>query len=203
MQVTIIGCGRVGEALARYLVEAGEEVVVMDKDPNKLDRISELDCLRVDGMVIDRDTMKDAGMGNADVLCCVTDDENLNLMAGQIAREFFNVPLVIVRVYNSSHIDVFGEENFKIICTTQNTLDDLLSCFVEEPEPNTIEIEGNLIAFSRLEMESDWVNQTILEIEPLVEGHILGVVRAGQLLLAQAEMRLQLEDDLVLVNREE
>lgn len=203
MQVIIIGCGRVGTALARHLVENGADVVVIEKDRDKLDKISDLNCLSINGMIIDRDAMKASGMDNADVCCCVSDNENLNLMAGQIAREFFHVPLIICRVYNSSHIDVFEEEGFRIISSTENTLHQLLSCFEEPQAENGVEIEGQVLGFTRLELEESWVGCSILDVEREIEEHILGVLHQGEVLLARSDLIIEEGDELILVYREE
>lgn len=198
MQVIIIGCGRVGVALARFLVESGEDVVVIDKDRSKLDQISQLDCLTIDGAVIDRDTMEQAGMANADVVCCVSDQENLNLMAGQIAKEFFGVPLVIMRVYNTSTISVFEEPGFRLLSSTELTLQQILNYFDQPVAPQALDIEGNELSFYRRPYEEDWEGRDLNDIEEELGSHVLGVLRQGKLYTLRSKLVCKAGDDLLL-----
>jgi len=71
------------------------------------------------GNGIDVDVQRDAGMGEADLLLAVTRDDNVNLMAAQVARTHFHVPRAIARIYEPSHAEATQEDpQLTIICPT-------------------------------------------------------------------------------------
>lgn len=202
MQIMIIGCGRIGAALAQVLVQAGEDVVVLDRSAERLDVLSALDCLRITGPVIDREVMREAGMETADCLFCVSDDENLNLMAGLTAREFFQVPRIIIRVYTTSHIDCFAEEGLQLICSTDTTLSQLFTCLRGEEQSNRFEIAGTELQVLSVALSDEWVGKTLAEFQLQRKKHILGVVREGQLELADPQWIFQPGDSCVVVEED-
>ena len=99
MQVLIIGCGKIGQELALYLVSQEIDVVVIDPDESKLEHLKDCDLVRICGVPIDLDVLEKAGMGTADAVLCVSNSENLNVMAGQMTRNIFEVDQVIVRTF--------------------------------------------------------------------------------------------------------
>lgn len=202
MQFLIIGCGRVGAALARILIAQGEDVVVMDHDAGNLEQISDLDCVTVTGIEIDRDNLISAGIENADIAICVSNNENLNLMAGQMAREFFQVPLVIVRVYNTANIPVFEKPGFRVISSTELTTKHLLD-LVQDPEPNqAFDIYGTSVQFFEKRVKEEWVGLLASELQAQLRYHLLGIQRKGHFFLVSRpseEQRLQAGDALILM----
>ncbi len=101
MHVIIGGCGRVGAELADRLSEGEHDVVVLDRDPSSFDRISgSFNGETLTGDITDKDILQRAGIEKADALAAVTDLDNANLMAVQIARELFGVPHSVARLFN-------------------------------------------------------------------------------------------------------
>lgn len=115
MYVVIIGGGRVGRDLARLLLPEGHDVVLMEKDEQLAEDLSkEFDALIIRGDGTDLEYLKDAGLNKADVLVAVTGDDNVNVIASQLAQRIFQVPTVIARVNEPKNEGVFtnlGIEN--------------------------------------------------------------------------------------------
>ena len=110
MRVVVIGCGRVGAILVRQLVAHGHTVGVVDVDPLALERLGEdFPGQRVVGTGIDEANLLAAGLEGADGLAAVTDKDNVNLVAGQLAREKYHVPVVVARVYDPKRQEVYEE----------------------------------------------------------------------------------------------
>ncbi|MDD4744523.1 MAG: NAD-binding protein, partial [Eubacteriales bacterium] len=92
MQIIVVGCGKVGASLAGVLVDQGHDVVIVENDSQLLRAASELDCIKINGVPIDRDVLRQAGIETADVVCAVTQNDNINIMVAQIAEHVFFVP---------------------------------------------------------------------------------------------------------------
>lgn len=101
MHVIIGGCGRVGAELADRLSREEHDVVVVDTSIDAFDRIgSAFNGETLTGDITDKDVLQRAGISNADALAAVTDLDNANLMSVEIARELFDVPITVARLFN-------------------------------------------------------------------------------------------------------
>ena len=108
MYVIIMGCGRVGARLAQQLVRAGHEVMVMDMIPAAFERLGrEFAGSTIVGNGIDHDDLVKAGIERADAFAAVTQGDNRNIMASQIAKHVFKVPRVVTRIYDPIRQDTF------------------------------------------------------------------------------------------------
>ncbi len=108
MHVVIMGCGRVGARLAKLLVNAGHAVTVLDTSPTAFDRLgTEFSGTTIIGDGTDADVLKRAGIEQADAFAAVTQGDNRNIMASQIAKHIFHVPKVVTRIYDPIRQDTF------------------------------------------------------------------------------------------------
>ena len=98
MKVLIIGAGHVGTHLAKLLSESGNEVIVVDKDPVKCERIAnETDVMALNRDATDIFLYEDVDLATIDVAVAVTDKDEVNLFVAAIARDY-GVPRIVVRV---------------------------------------------------------------------------------------------------------
>ncbi len=119
MRAVIMGCGRVGSRLAKLLVERGFEVSVIDEQSEAFRRLDPtINVLTVTGTAIDEDVQRAAGIEGADVFASVTNRDNSNLMASQIARDTFNVPVVLVRIYDPVRGEIYRNLGLQTISPT-------------------------------------------------------------------------------------
>jgi trk system potassium uptake protein TrkA len=101
MKTIIIGCGRVGSELARTLSLRGQQVTVIDQDPDAFVRLgTNFKGRTVTGIGFDQEVLLEAGIEKADALAAVTASDAANVVAARIAKQFFNVPRVAARVYD-------------------------------------------------------------------------------------------------------
>lgn len=99
MNILIIGCGDTGSQLANVLDDMGNQVSVVDRDPETASELSDsYTGMFTVGVPIDQDVLRHAGIEGCDVVIAVTKDDNTNLMVAQLARDIFGVPKVISRV---------------------------------------------------------------------------------------------------------
>jgi trk system potassium uptake protein TrkA len=109
MKVVIMGCGRVGGRLAGLLDTEGHEVSILDLEDYSFRRLPpEFGGTPLVGNGTDEDTLKKAGIEQADAFIALTQGDNRNIMACQIAKHIFNVPRVLCRTYDPLRQELFG-----------------------------------------------------------------------------------------------
>jgi trk system potassium uptake protein len=119
MKVVIMGCGRVGARVASLLDHNGHDVTVIDSEPAAFRRLSdEFDGDTVIGTAIDEDILRLAGIEQADAFIAVTNGDNRNIMAAQVARMIFDVPQVILRIYDPVREDTYRRLGLTTVCPT-------------------------------------------------------------------------------------
>jgi trk system potassium uptake protein TrkA len=119
MRIVILGCGRVGAYLARMLVAEGQQVTVIDRNAEAFHRLgSDFTGNLVVGTGIDEDVLRRAGIEQAEAFVAVTNGDNTNVMAAQVAREIFGVPRVICRIYDPLREEIYRSLGLETICPT-------------------------------------------------------------------------------------
>ncbi|MFH0769666.1 MAG: TrkA family potassium uptake protein [Chloroflexota bacterium] len=120
MKVVIMGCGRVGGRLAGLLAAEGHQVTILDIDSYSFRRLPpDFKGTALVGNGIDEESLKKAGIENADVFLALTQGDNRNVMAAQIAKHIFSVPRVICRIYDPLREELYGTLGLETICPTK------------------------------------------------------------------------------------
>jgi len=119
MYFIVAGCGRVGSRLAEFLSFERHDVVVIDRDAGSFRRLGgTFNGIALEGMAFDEQILLEAGIEQADAFAAVTNEDNTNLMAAEIAKGVFNVPTVISRLYNPEKELTFFKMNMDYVCST-------------------------------------------------------------------------------------
>ena len=120
MKIVILGCGRVGSTLATMLDHAGHEVSVIDYSSEAFQRLSpDFRGETIPGNGVDEEVLIRAGIKEADAFAAVTNGDNRNIMASQIAKEIFNVNKVMCRIYDPIREETYRELGMETICPTK------------------------------------------------------------------------------------
>ncbi len=200
MQIIVIGCGKVGSALASALVSQGHDVVIIESDTKLIQNADDLDCIKITGVPIDREVLKQAGIETADVLCAVTQNDNINIMVAQIASEIFSVPRIITRVFNPISREVFEEFNLNTICSTDLTVQAFLRKIAGESHEQTHRVYDANILYTSVPIEKSLVGEEITNLSTDTGKLIFGLLRRGRLLLAVPGLKVLADDELVLAD---
>ncbi len=119
MKVVIMGCGRVGARLANLLDADGHSVAVLDTNSYSFRRLlPDFNGTALVGNGIDEEALKRAGIDEADVFLALTQGDNRNVMAAQIAKHIFNVPRVICRIYDPLRQELYSTLGLEAISPT-------------------------------------------------------------------------------------
>ena len=120
MKIVILGCGRVGSTLANILDQAGHEVSVIDFSSEAFQRLSpDFKGETIPGNGVDEEVLIRAGIREADAFAAVTNGDNRNIMASQIAKEIFKVKKVVCRIYDPIREETYRELGLETISPTK------------------------------------------------------------------------------------
>jgi len=119
-QIIIVGCGRLGGALANTLSLEGHQVVVVDQKEAAFDKLTAgFSGFKIIGDAVELHILKQARLGEADYLFATTTSDNTNLMIAQVAKVVFKVPKVVARVFNPGRESVYKNFGIETINPTQ------------------------------------------------------------------------------------
>jgi len=119
MNIIIMGCGRVGVQLAIMMIDDGHKVTIIDTDPDSFRRLPvDFSGKALVGNGLDEDALKKAGIKEANVFVAVTQGDNRNVMASQIAKHIFNVPKVVCRIYDPIREEMYRNLELDTISPT-------------------------------------------------------------------------------------
>ena len=134
MNVVIMGCGRVGARVAALLDHAGHRVTVIDQEPSAFLRLpAEFGGDTIIGTGIDEDVLRQAGIEQADAFVAVTNGDNRNIMAAQVARMIFDVPRIILRIYDPVREDTYRRLGLTTVCPTTTISAQILDHVISPP----------------------------------------------------------------------
>jgi trk system potassium uptake protein TrkA len=123
MKVIVVGCGRVGSAVALELRRAGWDVAVIDEREEALGRLGDhwTGEFYV-GHGMDVQLLKDAGIELADAVVVSTNGDNTNIVVGQVAQKHFDVRCVIVRVLDPARAEFYASRGLRTVSPTSTAI---------------------------------------------------------------------------------
>jgi trk system potassium uptake protein TrkA len=119
MKAVIVGCGRVGAALADELDRAGWQVLIIDLSSSAFDRLPSTfkgTAQRGDGT--DEDTLRQLGGSDADLFLALTEGDNRNVMAAQLAVEALGARRVVAKINDPVRAEAYAHLGIASLCRT-------------------------------------------------------------------------------------
>ena len=174
----------------------GHAVSVVDDSPENLEMLDDsFSGLTVTGVPIDQDVLRTAGIEDCDAVACVTHDDNINIMASQVAKTVFQIPKVITRIYDPRCDDVFSEFGLTTICPTSLTADAVASMLLDSAEVKYMTIGNSIVSFTLVPVMKNQVGLLAEDIK-LGGGETLFAVQDenGKVTLYQAGTHIVLKD---------
>ncbi|MDD5746324.1 MAG: TrkA family potassium uptake protein [Candidatus Omnitrophica bacterium] len=203
MYVIIVGCGRVGSKLAQILSFEGHDVVIIDRQQTAFRRLGEsFNGLTLCGNGLNLDFLKAAGIEKAEVFCALTNGDNRNLVAAQIAKKIFRVAKVFARVYDPQRAEIFATVGVSIISGTM-LFASMLRDKIMDAKFSTYLVEASDLGVFRMNVPEAFCGKTVAAVTNGNEFSIIAIIRNGVTQLAQPEMVLGKTDVILgLTHRE-
>ena len=127
MKAVVIGCGRVGSAVAKGLIDEGWEVTAVDESEDALLRLGP--SWRggfVLGHGMDTRVLERAGVADAGAAVVATDGDNTNLVIGQVLDKRYGIKTVVVRVLDPARATFYARRGMNTVCPTQTAISNML-----------------------------------------------------------------------------
>lgn len=211
MRVIIVGGGNVGTYIAKELVEAKHEVVIVEIDPVRMDRAEKggigagATWLNVDGCEVSE--FGQAHPETAEVVVAVTGDDQVNLVISLLAKQEFGVPRVVARINNPDNQWLFNETwGVDVSVSTPH----LLTALVEEAVSvgslvRLMSLEGDkaTLAEVKLASTSPVIGKQIMDLGFPRDSSVVAVMRDEHVVVPRGDTVLNEGDEvMVLVTSE-
>lgn len=195
--VVIVGCGRVGAGLARRLATEGMTVAIIDKRKESFRRLpAGLDVQRVVGIGFDRDVLRDAGIERASSLAAVTNGDNSNIVIARVARERFQVPRVVARIYDPRRAAVYERLGIPTVATVERTIEHVLRRMMPDAGGVAWVDPSARVALVERDLPAAMAGRPLHELEEAGVSRVMTVRRLGVALLPSPDLIGQ-EGDVV------
>ena len=203
MYIVVVGCGKVGYHLTRSLLAEGEEVLVIEKDQAKVDRITrELGATAIQGDGAEVATLQLAGVERANVVAAVTGHDEDNLIIAQVAKRRFQVPRTVARVNNPRNEFIFHQLGIDAAVSATNLI---LSVIQQEipghPFIHLLTLQEGGIEFVELQLDegSFAVGKAMRDIVLSDDSAVPLLIRDSRPVVLHADTLLQENDRLIAV----
>jgi trk system potassium uptake protein TrkA len=185
VHIIVVGCGRVGSGLAVALEGDGHSVAIIDKNPAAFRRLPPGWSGRaVHGFGFDRDHLEAAGVHDATALAAVTSGDNSNILAARIARETYEVPRVVARIYDPRRAVIYQRLGIATVATVTWTTDQVMRRLFED---NTVtewsEPSGEVVLVER-SLPDAWAGRSLDSLADDARFRLVSLTRAGHAALA-------------------
>ncbi len=194
-----MGCGRVGSSLARNLERLGHSVAIIDQNAAAFRRLGpDFEGEQVTGVGFDRETLVKAGIERAGALAAVSSGDNSNIISARVARETFNVPHVVARIYDPKRAEVYQRLGIPTVATVPWTTHRLLSLLLGDRHIEDWRDPSGSVALVQVAVEDGWVGHRVSEFEAASGARVAFVTRFGKGILPTVSTVVQ-DGDLVHV----
>jgi trk system potassium uptake protein TrkA len=180
MRVIIIGCGRVGEQLARLLVDEGHQVSVIDYDARALERLGpNFKGQRITGVGFDREVLVKAGIEHADAFAAASSSDNVNIVAARIAHNIFHVPRVVARLFDPQRAEIYRRLGMLTISSTTWGAERLRELLTSAELDPLISFGSGEVSLVNMDIPSHLVGRMVKDLTVSTEITIVSITRQG------------------------
>ncbi|MGM0591842.1 MAG: potassium channel family protein [Halobacteriota archaeon] len=170
MYIIIVGAGNIGRPLIEIATRGGNEVVVIERDPEKAERAAaDFDCLVINDDATVKEHLVDAGADRADSLISTTDQDATNVMLCLLGKEL-EVPTIVSVVHNPEHMSLFRRIGVNTIENPQRLIAEYLYRAVKRP---------SIVDYMRIGEEAEVFEITVGNDAPIAEKTLQEAADAG------------------------
>lgn len=195
MNIIIMGCGRVGSALAHQLSLEQNTVCVLDRDPEAFEQLPAVFPGRqLVGNGYNRALLEQAGVTDADAFVAVTSGDNTNIVGARIAKEDYRVPQVVARIYDPRRADIYRELGIPTVASVRWTVTQIHQLLLHRHVEPTVTF-GNGETLLVEETLPAWLaGRSLRSLDVGGEIHVVEVTRSGRSFLPDDDAVAQAYD---------
>jgi trk system potassium uptake protein len=202
MKVIIMGCGHLGEQVARLMAADGHDVAVIDYDAAALDRLGDdFQGRRVLGVGFDREALLDAGIAEADAFAATSSSDNATVVAARVAHNIFLVPRVVARMYDPRRAEVYQRLGLVTISSTTWGAQRIQELLTHRELDPVLTFGGGEVVVISIETPPSWIGRAVKHINVPGEILVTAITRHDRALLPTSGTELQAGDTVHLAVR--
>jgi trk system potassium uptake protein TrkA len=180
MHVIVVGCGRVGSELAIRLDQAGHSVAVIDKSRTSFSRLPDRWSGRaVLGYGYDRDHLEQAGIAEAQAVAAVTSGDNSNILTARIARENYEIPNVVARIYDPRRAVIYQRLGIPTVATVTWTTDQVLRRLFPETTTQDWTDPSGTVSLVERDLPDTWAGHKLGDLNETDRFNLVALTRTG------------------------
>jgi len=203
--VVIAGGGRVGAHLAKMLVLEGRDVAVIESDSAICEKLAgEINALVICGEATDKKTLEDAGIQRADVFAAVTGNDAENIVASQLAKYSYKIPLVLARVEDMDRAKMLRNMGIDLIISPSHVAAMAFENAIALPGTTSILISETITRAVEVNVSNDSkaVGKRIKDLPLPPECVIAAIYRGAKLIIPHGGTILKADDIVALIGKD-
>ena len=211
MKIIILGAGQVGSSVAANLCSEANDITLIDHDPAPLRNLQErLDLKTVTGVASHPSTLAQAGARDADMIIAVTNSDEINMVACQVAYTMFHTPMKIARVRNSEYLNsagFFAQEAMPVdvLISPEQVVTEYIARLIGVPGAlQVLDFASGRVQMVALKIvpQSMLVDKRISELSgrlPTIEFRIVSIFRGGQTIIPDGDTEILAGDEIFII----
>lgn len=209
MRIVIVGAGAVGSYLAEKLSYEGQDVVVIESDPERAAVAqSEIDCLVINGNGASAETLKSAGLDDADLLIAVSSSDAVNVLACAAGTKL-QIPRKVARVEDpqlKAEVEALGVD--LVIDPGEAAARELLQLARSGDIAERIDFaNGELVLLGAyVDSRAPFVGRSLADLRDTVVGWdwlVVAVIRHGETIIARGGTTMEAGDHVLMMAKKE
>ncbi len=202
VHVVVVGCGRVGTELATALERDGHSVAVIDKNRHAFRRLPKsFHGSTVLGFGFDQGHLEEAGIRRAEGFAAVTNGDNSNILSARIARETYEIPNVVARIYDPRRAALYERLGIPTVAAVAWTTDQVLRRLYPSRTVTEWSDPSGTISLVERALPDAWAGRKLIELTEGDRFRLVALSRTGDARLAGPEVIGQEGDVLHLAVR--
>ncbi|MCC7493992.1 MAG: TrkA family potassium uptake protein [Fimbriimonadaceae bacterium] len=199
MKIIVVGCGRVGAALAQRLFEDGHEVTVVDQTSEAFRGLSaNFRGRTLTGDILSEDVLGRTDMANAEAVAVVTNSDTLNAVLAHVAKTVYNVPNVVVRNFDPRRRPLHEAFGLQVISSTSWGVERVQELLVHPGLQSLFAVGHGETRVYEVAIGAAQAGRSVADLLPAGEALPVALNRGGRALLPRPDERLQTGDILLV-----
>ena len=207
MRIAIAGSGKVGRALAKDLLSNGHQVLMIDSDPECLDRKDLAGAETLLGDVCEISVLEQADLQNVNILVATTGDDKVNLVVSLLAKTEFGVDRIVARVNHPKNEWLFDETwGVDVAVSTPQILVSLVEEAVsigDLVKLFTFKKSGIDLVEVTLDIDSPVIGQRVGSVSWPIDTAPVAILRDGSVIVPTKDDTMEVGDELLFVSKQE
>ncbi len=203
VHVVVVGCGRVGSQLAGALEAGGHTVAIIDKNRTAFRKHLPrgFSGRTIHGFGFDKGHLELAGIRDAGAFAAVTNGDNSNILSARIARETYEIPNVVARIYDPKRAQIYARLGIPTVAAVRWTTDQVLRRMFPEESVDEWSDPSGLVSLLERALPDEWAGRKLGELDEGDRFRLVAVTRHGEGRLALPGLVGQEGDVLHLMAR--